>query len=122
VEELPMVKLPLFCVAKVPSAVRYIELPDSPEDTDAVGVPPFPKLSTANFALVVACEPTRRSRVPLRGTIAPFNAWKGEGAPVVHPVHPPVILSVWNVPFLEESMTVVPPICRLPLTTLNESP
>ena len=51
-------------------------VPDSPEETDAVGVPPA-TLSTANLAEVVAVEPTRRSRVDASlGEILPFDTFQ----------------------------------------------
>ena len=51
-------------------AVKYADVPESPEETDAVGVPPA-MFNTANFAEVVAFPPITKSLVVLFSMINP---------------------------------------------------
>ena len=56
----------LFWVANVPSAVKNAEVPLSPEETEATGVPLF-TFKKPNLALVVAVPPINTSSVELMG-------------------------------------------------------
>ena len=61
----PKVRVCFVVVANLPSAVRYAE-PALPAETEATGVPEL-TFSTANFAEVVAFDPSSRSNFRLLG-------------------------------------------------------
>ena len=69
---MPIVNAILFCVARVPSAVKYAEVPLRPDDTEATGVPVPDIFNTANFAEAVEVPPIKRSTVLILGYNAPF--------------------------------------------------
>src|SRR5579862_1510863 len=76
---LPVVPVPnwsacLLLVPRTPVAVSVVA-PVIPADKEAVGVPPA-TLVKANFALVVAVDPRRRSSVMLVGESALLFLWK----------------------------------------------
>jgi len=71
---LPSCKVCLFVVPRTPVAVSDVA-PIVPAETDAVGVPPA-TLVNANFALLVAVEPSSRSSVMLVGDSAFAFLWR----------------------------------------------
>src|SRR5579859_37623 len=66
----PSVKDCFAVVASVPAAERYTP-PGVPAETEATGVPPATFIN-ANFAELVAVDPSSRSSVMLSGESSPF--------------------------------------------------
>jgi len=76
VDVVPSVRLCLFDVPRTPAPVKKVALLPVPEIL-AVGVPPA-TLVKANFALLVALEPSKRSSVVFLSKIEPLPSLKGE--------------------------------------------
>jgi len=77
VEPLPNCNVCLFVVPRTPVPVSNVALLPLPAEIEAVGTPPA-TLVNANFALVVACDPSSKSSVVFLWKIEPFPSLNGE--------------------------------------------